>query len=556
MDFQRYILIAAIAVLSFMLVIRWGEFQQQHVNGTPSALAATPTPADANLPTALENAALPAVTTTDGVAASATTNVTPANRYIRVHTDVLDLKIDLQGGDIVDAALPKYSAKLNTPNVPFELLQQDDKRNYIAQSGLIGVDTNNARPLYQTDAVDYRLASDADTLTVVLHTSTEQHIEVEKRFTFRRNDYLVNVDYVAANRGEQPWRGAMFGQLKRDSSADPSVVAGAFGVSSFLGGAINKIDPTSTKSEGYHKLPFKDMAEKPLKLQQQGGWIAIVQHYFLTAWVPSADQQNQFITSARDGSHLIRFIGAEQTVEPGASGNFSARFYAGPKDQNRLRQISSGLDLSVDYGWLWWIAQPLFILLTKIHGLLGNWGWSIMVLTLMVKAAFFWLNAKAYTSMANMRRVQPKLVEIRERYADDKQKQSQEMMSLYKTEKINPLGGCLPVVVQMPVFLSLYWVLLESVELRHAPWILWIHDLSAMDAYYVLPLLMGATMFFQQKLNPPPPDPMQAKVMQWMPVMFTFFFLWFPAGLVLYYVVNNLLSIVQQYIITKRINKT
>jgi len=555
MDFQRYILIAAVAVLSFMLVIRWGEFQQQHINGAPSAVAATPTPADANLPTASDNTTLPAAATTDGITASPATNVNTANHYVHVHTDVLDIKIDLQGGDIVYAALPKYSAKLNTPDVPFELLEQDDKRNYIAQSGLIGVDTNSARPLYQADAIEYQLAGDADVLTIVLRTSTEQHIDVEKRFTFRRNDYLVNVDYVAANHGEQPWRGALFGQLKRDSSADPSVVAGSFGVSSFLGGAINKIDPTSTKSEGYHKLPFKNMAEKPLKLQQQGGWIAIVQHYFLTAWIPSADQQNQFTTSARDGSHLIRFIGAEQTIEPGASGNFSARFYAGPKDQNRLRQISSGLDLSVDYGWLWWIAQPLFLLLTKIHGLLGNWGWSIMVLTLTVKAAFFWLNAKAYTSMANMRRVQPKLVEIRERYADDKQKQSQEMMSLYKTEKINPLGGCLPVVVQMPVFLSLYWVLLESVELRHAPWILWIHDLSAMDAYYVLPLLMGATMFFQQKLNPPPPDPMQAKVMQWMPVMFTFFFLWFPAGLVLYYVVNNLLSIVQQYIITKRINK-
>jgi YidC/Oxa1 family membrane protein insertase len=556
MDFQRYILIAAVAVLSFMLVIRWGEFQQQHINGAPTTVAATPTPADANLPTASDNTTLPAAATTEQTSASPTTSVNAANRYIHVHTDVLDIKINLQGGDIVYAALPKYSAKLNTPDVPFELLEQDDKRSYIAQSGLIGVDTNNARPLYQADAIEYQLAGDADALTVVLHTSTEQHIDVEKRFTFHRNDYLVNVDYIAANHGEQAWRGALFGQLKRDSSADPSVVAGAFGVSSFLGGAINKIDPSSTKSEGYHKLPFKDMAEKPLKLQQQGGWIAIVQHYFLTAWIPSADQQNQFTTSARDGSHLIRFIGAEQTVAPGASGNFSARFYAGPKDQNRLRQISSGLDLSVDYGWLWWIAQPLFLLLTKIHGLLGNWGWSIMVLTLMVKAAFFWLNAKAYTSMANMRRVQPKLAEIRERYADDKQKQSQEMMSLYKTEKINPLGGCLPVVVQMPVFLSLYWVLLESVELRHAPWILWIHDLSAMDAYYVLPLLMGATMFFQQKLNPPPPDPMQAKVMQWMPVMFTFFFLWFPAGLVLYYVVNNLLSIVQQYIITKRINKT
>lgn len=552
MAFQRYFLFAGIAVLSFLLIIRWGEFQQQHADGGPATQS---TAAHTNLPTAAEQSALPAADAVDALSAPAA-NATAANRYIHVKTDVLDIRIDLQGGDIVYAALPKYLAKLSNPDAPFELLQQDQKRTYVAQSGLIGIDSNTVRPLYSADAVEYQLAEGTDALTVILHTSTEQHVDVEKRFTFHRNDYLVKVDYAAANHGEQPWRGAMFGQLKRDSSADPSVIAGAFGVASFLGGATNKIDASSTKGDGYHKLKFADMAEKPLKLTQQGGWIGVVQHYFLTAWVPAADQQNLFSTSARDDSHLVRFIGPEQVVAPGATGNFSSQLYMGPKDQNRLRQISSGLDLSVDYGILWWIAQPLFLLLTKLHGWLGNWGWSIMVLTLLVKAAFFWLNAKAYTSMANMRRVQPKLVEIRERYADDKQKQSQEMMNLYKTEKINPLGGCLPVVVQMPVFLSLYWVLLESVELRHAPWILWIKDLSAMDPFYVLPLLMGVTMFFQQKLNPPPPDPMQAKIMQWLPVMFTFFFLWFPSGLVLYYVVNNLLSIVQQYIITKRITKT
>jgi YidC/Oxa1 family membrane protein insertase len=551
MAFQRYILIAGIAVLSFLLMIRWGEFQQQRADAAPTTQSANA--ANTHLPSAADQNAAPAAGNVDALA-TPEASATAANRYIQVKTDVLDLKIDLQGGDIVYAALPKYLAKLSNPDAPFELLQQDQKRTYIAQSGLIGVD-DASRPLYNTEATEYRLAEGTDSLTVVLRTTTAQNIEVEKRFTFHRNDYLVQVDYVAANRGEQPWQGSLFGQLKRDSSADPSVIAGAFGVASFLGGATNKVDAISTKNDGYHKLKFADMAEKPLKLVQQGGWIGIVQHYFLAAWVPSADQQNQFSTSAREDSHLVRFIGPAQVVAPGASGNFTARLYMGPKDQSRLRQISSGLDLSVDYGILWWIAQPLFLLLTKLHGWLGNWGWSIMVLTLLVKAAFFWLNAKAYTSMANMRRVQPKLVEIRERYADDKQKQSQEMMNLYKTEKINPLGGCLPVVVQMPVFLALYWVLLESVELRHAPWILWIKDLSAMDPFYVLPLLMGVTMFFQQKLNPPPPDPMQAKVMQWLPVMFTFFFLWFPSGLVLYYVVNNLLSIVQQYIITKRITK-
>jgi YidC/Oxa1 family membrane protein insertase len=550
MAFQRYILIAGIAVLSFLLVIRWGEFQQKQADGA-TAQTASPANNSANLPMSADQNALPADSAVD--AASAPASGATANRYIAVKTDVLDIKIDLQGGDIVYAALPKYLAKLSNPDAPFELLQQDQRRTYIAQSGLIGVDSNTVRPLYTTDATEYRLVEGTDSLTVILRTATEQQVEVEKRFTFHRNDYLVKVEYVAANHSEQPWRGAMFGQLKRDSSADPSVIAGAFGVASFLGGATNKIDAASTKSDGYHKLKFDDMAESPLKLVQQGGWIGVVQHYFLAAWVPAADQQNQFTTSARDDSHLVRFIGPEQVVAPGATANFSSQLYMGPKDQSRLKQISSGLDLSVDYGILWWIAQPLFLLLTTLHGWLGNWGWSIMVLTLIVKAAFFWLNAKAYTSMANMRRVQPKLVEIRERYADDKQKQSQEMMSLYKTEKINPLGGCLPVLVQMPVFLALYWVLLESVELRHAPWILWIKDLSAMDPFYVLPLLMGVTMFFQQKLNPPPPDPMQAKIMQWLPVMFTFFFLWFPSGLVLYYVVNNLLSIVQQYIITKRI---
>ena len=243
-------------------------------------------------------------------------------------------------------------------------------------------------------------------------------------------------------------------------------------------------------------------------------------------------------------------------VDPGQSGQTGARFYAGPKDQYRLKEISPYLDLSVDYGWLWWIAQPLFWLLTQFYALVGNWGVAIILLTVLIKAAFFKLSAASYKSMANMRRVQPKLVEIRERYADDKQKQSQAMMDLYKKEKINPMGGCLPILVQMPVFIGLYWMLMESVELRHAPFMLWITDLSVMDPYFVLPLLMGASMWFMQKLNPPPPDPMQAKIMQWMPVMFTFFFLWFPAGLVLYWLVNNILSIAQQWVITRQIEKS
>jgi YidC/Oxa1 family membrane protein insertase len=551
MDIQRSLLIAAIGVLSFMLIIEWGNFRQQHTDAQATISAPAQPHAQGNTVADVPNAAAG----TDSALMPLHAN-SDANRLVHVRTDVLDIRIDRQGGDIVYAALPKFTAKLDTPDAPFVLLEQSDKRQYVAKSGLVGVDSNNGRPLYQTSADDFRLSEGNDSLTVTLQFETAEHLVVTKSFTFHRGNYLVDVAYHVENRGAAPWQGTMYGQLRRDSSADPSVFTGGFGISSFLGFAINRIDTASQKGDGYHKLKFTDLEKSPLKVQQQGGWVALVQHYFLSAWIPSADQQIQYATTARDGINLAWFTGATQTVAPGATADFAARFYAGPKDQYRLRAISPGLDLSVDYGWLWWIAQPLFYFLTKIHGWLGNWGWSIMVLTLGVKALFFWLNAKAYMSMANMRRVQPKLVEIRERYADDKQKQSQEMMNLYKTEKINPIGGCLPVLVQMPVFLALYWVLLESVELRHAPWILWIEDLSAMDPYYVLPLLMGATMFFQQKLNPPPPDPMQAKVMQFMPIMFTFFFLWFPAGLVLYYVVNNMLSIAQQYVITKRIVKS
>ena len=322
------------------------------------------------------------------------------------------------------------------------------------------------------------------------------------------------------------------------------------GMQPFLGIA------TRTNEERFIKTKFADMADKKFTADVTGGWISIVQHYFISAWIPEPTGNYQYSTTSTEDFNFIRFKGQKLALQPGDSGSVSAGLYVGPKDQYSLEKIAPGLELTVDYGILWWIAQPLFWLLTKIYGVLGNWGFAIIGVTVLVKAAFFQLNAKAYRSMANMRKVQPKLVALRERYADDKQKQSQEMMNLYKKEKINPLGGCLPILVQMPVFISLYWVLMESVELRHAPFVLWIHDLSVMDPYFVLPLIMGASMFFQQKLNPAPPDPMQAKIMQWMPVMFTFFFLFFPAGLVLYWVVNNVLSIAQQYVITKRIEQS
>jgi YidC/Oxa1 family membrane protein insertase len=563
MDFQRYLLIGAIALLSFMLMTEWAGYQQRHSlnastaayqaqqqgiadNGDlPGAPVAT-APSGSDLPPALPSADPVADT---GEVATRGAGTQP--RYLRVRTDVLELQIDRFGGDIVFAALSQFKADLKTPDVPFVLLEQSPQRTYVAQSGLIGrngIDTSAGRAQLQADAAEYRMEPGTDELVVDLHYRDQPGITITKRFRFRRGDYLVDVSYLIDNNSAERWQGAMFGQLKHDGSPDPSAAnQNMFSIQPYLGAA------TTTADTLFEKLPFKNFSEKPLKMERQGGWIAVLQHYFVSAWIPAAEATNSYGTVNVNGSYIARFTGPATEVAPGSQGEVAAQVYIGPKDQYRLETISPGLDLSVDYGILWWIAQPLFWLLTKIHGVLGNWGWSIVVLTLFVKIAFFWLNAKAYTSMANMRRVQPKLMELRERYADDRQKQSQEMMNLYKTEKINPLGGCLPILVQMPVFLALYWVLMESVELRQAPWLLWIKDLAAMDPYFVLPLLMGVSMFVQQKLNPPPPDPMQAKLMQWMPVIFTFFFLWFPAGLVLYWVVNNTLSIAQQYVITKRI---
>jgi len=310
--------------------------------------------------------------------------------------------------------------------------------------------------------------------------------------------------------------------------------------------------PPTTADDRFKKFAFDDMRKEPFQQQLHGGCIAMIQHHFLIAWIPNPAQPNRYSTTVTSpGFNIAGFTAPALVVDPGEKGETSASFYAGPKDQYSLKEISPYLDLSVDYGWLWWIGVPLFWLLTKIHALVGNWGVAIILLTVLIKAVFFRLSATSYRSMANMRKLQPKVQDLREQYADDKQKQSQAMMELYKKEKVNPMGGCLPILLQMPVFIALYWVLMESVELRQAPFALWIEDLSVMDPYFVLPILMGGSMWFMQKLNPPPPDPMQAKIMQWLPIVFTFFFLWFPAGLVLYWVVNNLLSMAQQYVITR-----
>lgn len=564
-ELPRYFLIGAMALLGFMLMVEWGNFKKQKAedfrtqaqqeelqpvdgkNTLDSTNAAVDTEIASNTKTTSDDSDIPQL-----VDPKPAVGTTKNDKFIQVKTDVMVVKIDLEGGDIVDLSLPKYPVSIEKPDSPFLLLEENKHRIYIAMSGLIGdngIDTSAGRAQFISEKPAYQLAEGQDELIIDLTYQGQNTAKIIKRFVFKRNNYLIDVSYLIDNQSDQIWRGVMFGQLKRDNSEDPSKSLD-MGMSSYLGAA------TTTPEKPFNKLKFSDIKEEPFKETIKGGWIAIIQHYFLTAWIPQADEENTISTSVSSGDYnLIRFTTPTAVVPAKSKGEINAQLYAGPKDQYVLEKISPGLDLSVDYGFLWWIAQPLFWLLVKIHGVVGNWGWSIILITIIVKALFFQLNAKAYLSMANMRRMQPKMLEIKERFANDRQKQSVEMMNLYKKEKINPMGGCLPILVQMPVFMALYWVLLESVELRQAPWILWIKDLSQMDAFYILPLLMGISMFIQQKLNPQPPDPMQAKMMQWMPVIFTFFFLWFPSGLVLYWVVNNCLSIAQQWVITKRIVK-
>jgi len=560
MDLQRSLLIGAIAVLSVMLLTEWVAFKDaktatvaqetSRLISNSGDVGSTLPELEVETPVAMEED-IPV--DPDAVGAASETLEAPAansGRIIQVHTDVLQLAIDLQGGDIIELGLSKYLEKQDNPDAPFVLLEQNQQLTYIAQSGLIGTNgiDKKGRATYTTTMSRFNLQDGKDSLTVDLSWQGDTGVKITKRFTLRRGDYLIDVDYLVENSSSSRWQANLFGQIKRDSSPPPSAESSGMGMQPFLGFAITQPDDRFTK------FTFDDLEEESFKAQLPGGWIAMIQHYFLSAWIPNPEQTNTF--SARvtnSGFNIGGFTSPALVLDPGQSGTVGAGFYAGPKDQYRLEEISPYLELSVDYGWLWWIAQPLFWLLTKIHSLVGNWGVSIILLTVLIKGAFFQLSAKSYKSMANMRRVQPKMADIREQFADDKQKQSQAMMELYRKEKINPMGGCLPILVQMPVFIGLYWMLMESVELRHAPFILWIKDLSVMDPYFVLPLMMGASMFFMQKLNPPPPDPMQAKIMQWMPVMFTFFFLWFPAGLVLYWVVNNLLSMAQQFVITRQI---
>lgn len=558
MDYQRIFIILGLAVTAYLLILAWNDDYGQkpssvetYKDETANQLA----PTTSDLPGAppvdeggtdiipkVENGASPRVSEI---------NNTTERQLIQVRTDVLDLQIDLKGGDVVRGALPKFPITIDQPDVPFLLL--DPHNSYSAQSGLIGrngTDTASGRPLFQTTSTTFKMVNE-EILIVDLSLPAEAGITITKRFTFTPGDYLVQVDYLIDNQSSEPWQAAMFSQLKRDGEDPFASETQGMGMQPYVGGATFSTDGP------YTKLPFDDVAEDGYKAQIEGGYMALVQHYFVSAWVPGAEGTYAYqARKLKDRNvFLYGFTSPIRQVEAGSTGQLSAQLYMGPKDQHRLEEISAGLNLTVDYGFLWWLAQPLFDLLTFIHGIVGNWGLSIIGLTIIVKTVLYPLSAASFRSMAKMRKLQPEMARLKERYGDDKQQFSQAMMELYKKEGANPLGGCLPILLQMPVFLALYWSLMESVELRHAPFILWIDDLSAMDPYFVLPILMGISMFVTQMLQPEPPDPIQAKVFKFMPIMFTFFFLWFPSGLVLYWFTNNLLSIMQQWYVTRQINK-
>lgn len=554
MDNQRIILFFA---LSFVLLLIWQAWQQDYGEQPPAPAATSATdntpappedvpvsPPEGNLPAAEEKAL------TTPVAPTQPHGALKSSQRIHVITDLLDVEIDTVGGDLRQADLFAYPVSADTPDVPFRLMQDNDGRVFIAQSGLLSQQKQQAPDHHTTWSSaqnEYRLSDGAQQIKVPLKWTGSNGITVTKTYTFQRNSYVIDVTHEIHNGSKTEWRGHQYRQFQRTLPGEDEKPKFIY---TYTGGVIY------SDEEKYEKIKFDEMDKQDLNRDIKGGWAAMIQHYFLSAWVPEADETDRYYSKApADNPYILGLISPELTVGPGDTGQFESRLYIGPKEQHRLEKIAPGLKLTVDYGVLTVIAQPIFWLLEKIHGFLGNWGWSIIVLTFLIKLLFYKLSETSYKSMANMRRLQPKILALRERFGDDRQRMSQAMMEMYKKEKINPLGGCLPIVVQIPVFIALYWVLLESVELRQAPFIFWINDLSIKDPFYILPLLMGATMFLQQQLNPTPPDPIQARVMKILPIVFTLFFAFFPSGLVLYWVANSVLSIIQQWYITRRIEK-
>ncbi|MEC8267219.1 MAG: membrane protein insertase YidC [Pseudomonadota bacterium] len=554
MDPVRLLLISTTAVLSLMLLIEWNQYSDEYQKQQSEWYTAATTE-----PGVLTNKSV-AAPISQGInddipSVNQETNplsvLLDDSETFKLSTDSLDLVVSADGGDVVSASLPRFPVRLDTPDQPFRLLENNNLRRYVAQSGLIGpdgIDASGDRARYASQGVTNN-GDGSHTLTLAWTGNDPLGMQVYKRFTAHDDRYDVDVSFDIRNDGSSVASVTSFAQLKRDNTQAPDGNTG-FGVSPYLGAALTQPD------ERYTKLSFSDLKDEPFSKRLPAGWVAILQHYFVSAWIPSQQTSHDYFASQlSNGDNVIGYKNQNVDIAPGSAATITQTLYVGPKDQVALAELAENLDLVIDYGWLWWLAQPLFWLLTLIQKFVINWGLAIIALTIVIKLIFFRLSAASYKSMAKMRTVQPKIQSIRDQYADDKTKQQQAMMELWKKEKINPMGGCLPMLIQMPVFIALYWVLLESVELRHAPFILWIEDLSAMDPYFVLPILMGISMWLMQRLNPAPPDPMQAKIMMYMPIAFTFLMMWFPAGLVLYWLCNNLLSFAQQYVVTRQIEQ-
>ncbi|MCG6264480.1 membrane protein insertase YidC [Vibrio vulnificus] len=533
MDSQRTLLVLLLALVSFLLFQQW----QVAKNPAPQAIEQAQT-----------SSTLPAPSFADELDPAPAQQASA--KLITVTTDVLTLSIDTVGGDVVAAELNQYANEMNSADA-FVLLKDIQGHQFIAQSGLVGpqgIDLSSAnRPSYQVSAESFTLAGDQNELRVPM-TYQANGLEYTKTFILKRGSYAIDVEFDVVNKSGNNATLGMYAHLRQNLMD----AGGSITMPTYRGGAY------STEDTRYKKYSFEDMQDRNLSLTLTNGqgWAAMIQHYFAAAWIPRNEPGANLYTRVIGNMGDIGVRMPNKTIADGEKAHFQATLWAGPKLQEQMAEVAPNLDLVVDYGWLWFIAKPLHWLLSVIQGVVGNWGVAIICLTFIVRGAMYPLTKAQYTSMAKMRMLQPKLQAMRERIGDDRQRMSQEMMELYKKEKVNPLGGCLPLVLQMPIFIALYWALMESVELRHSPFFLWIHDLSAQDPYYILPLLMGASMFLIQKMSPTTvTDPMQQKIMTFMPVMFTFFFLWFPSGLVLYWLVSNIVTLIQQSLIYKALEK-
>jgi YidC/Oxa1 family membrane protein insertase len=549
MDTKQFVLVLALSLVTMMLWQAWQEDYGTSVSENES----TPLVKESDKPDLELSEVKDEASTPEYVADELATTVTKETEKISsqpliITTDLFSLEISTKGGGVQKVKLLSYPVEAGHPEESFVLMDNSPELLYITQGGLLSKQpAPTHEDLYSVSSYNYSLKEGEESLQVPLvWMSDKGGIKVTKIFEFSRGSHLITIRYLVENESADVWQGRSYHQIKRSA---PN--GGRSLIVTYTGAVI------SSPEERYEKMDFDDIQDQKLERDISNGWAAMLQHYFVSALVPVNTEQiyRYYTKSLANERYLIGAITPLQTVAAGEKVEVVEKIYIGPKILRDLEKIAEGLELTVDYGVLWFIAKPLFLVLNKLHDLSGNWGWSIVLVTILLKLLFFPLSAAGYKSMANMRRVQPRMMSIKDRYKDDKAKLNQAMMQIYKEEKINPLGGCFPILVQIPVFIALYWVLLESVEMRQAVFVLWLQDLSSPDPFYVLPLLMGITMFVQQKLNPAPMDPVQAKVMSVLPIAFTVFFAFFPSGLVLYWVVNNILSIAQQWQITRSIER-